>query len=270
MTDSGFMHTNAALVELWCVYQALKGFSHRTLGRRRWSIGKLLDFVGDAPLLALSGDQVEAWLATYPGVQTRYSLRADARQFYLWAIRKGHTATDPTLMIDPPKLPKRLPTPLAVIDVERLLAAAHGDDRALVLLASHGGLRVSETAALSSADIQNGCAHVRNGKGGRDRVVPLSTETLAALPQRDGRLFPVTPDGPSVSRRIKLLMRSLCIVGRPHDLRHSFGTQLARNGVELLVIAQLMGHENLQTTRNYILLAAPDRRLVENLYGRAA
>lgn len=260
---------NESLIEQWCSFQTdVRGLSRATVKRRRWSLGTLSERV---VLVDCTEQQIEDWLASFAGVQTRQSVHADARQFYKWAVRKGHVAADPTTHVEMVKVPSRLPTPIAEVDIERLIRHAVGDLRAMILLACHAGLRVSEIAALRGEDVQHGCVIVRAGKGAKDRSVPLSDEALAALPHRSGLLFPQCgARGKSVSGRIRYAMRALCIAGRPHDLRHSFGTQLARRRTDLIVIAQLMGHADVSTTQGYILLAAPDRALVQNLYGAAA
>lgn len=258
-----------SLVDGWCNYQAMRGFSPKTISRRRWAIGKLIDFLGPDPIEHCTSDKLEAWLCRYPVIQTRYTLRSDAHQFFTWGIKRGLIATDPTLSIEPPRLRKRLPTPVATVDIQRLIEHAVGDPLAMILIGCHAGLRVSETAALTDRDIQDGCIHVRSGKGARDRSVPLADEIARALPCRRGELFPGL-NGQAVSHQIRTQMRKLDIDHRPHDLRHAFGTELARRGTPIEVIAQLMGHESLATTKGYILLAAPSRSVVEGMFRRDA
>jgi site-specific recombinase XerD len=258
--------TMQQLVEQWLANQTMRGYSNRTIERRRWSMGKLIEHLSGR-LIDCTGPELEDWLATYTTTQTRYSLRADTHQFFIWAIRREHATTDPTLYVDPPRLRKRLPTPVPTEQIGQLLTASEGHERLMIMLAAYAGLRVSEIAALNGSDIADGCIRVRDGKGGKDRAVPVSPELDLAIAQpQSGPMFPQCGDGQAVSARIRKNMRRLDIQHRPHDLRHSFGTELARNGVPIQIIAQLMGHESLTTTKGYILLAAPDRTLVAGLY----
>lgn len=256
------------LIEQWCSNQTQRGFSKRTVDRRRWSLGKLREAIGHDPLTCTVAE-LEEWLARYPVIQTRYSLRADVHQYFKFAIRRGHTAYDPTVEVDPPRLPKRLPNPVPAADVEMLITAARDDTRIILLLAAHAGLRVSEIAAVHQRDAREGCIIVRQGKGSRDRSVPMSTELAAAMKRTHEELFPGL-DGQAISARVRRHFRKHEIDHRPHDLRASFGTALARRGIAIEVIAQLMGHESLATTKAYLLLAAPPQSIVEGLFRPAA
>lgn len=256
------------LVEQWCASQINRGFSKRTADRRRWTLSKLEAAIGRDPITCTVAE-LEEWLAGYHVTQTRYTLRADVHQYFKFAIRRGAATYDPTIEIDPPRLPKRLPNPVPATDVEMLIETAHGDTLISLLLAAHAGLRVSEIAKVHARDARDGCIIVRQGKGARDRSVPMSSELAAALPRTDEELFPGF-DGQAISARIRRHFRRFDIAHRPHDLRASFGTALARRGVPIETIAQLMGHESLATTKAYLLLAAPPQSIVEGLFRSAA
>jgi len=160
---------------------------------------------------------------------------------------------------------RRKPYPPA--DVERLLAVATGEDRALVLLGAHAGLRVSEALALRRADVRlaDGELDVRDGKGGKARTVPVSESLATALRGvaridgedsredggADGWVLQVRDD-----RRARLRLRRLAAAaGVPyrgyHALRHSCGTRLMRETGDLDTVARVLGHSSIETARVY-------------------
>jgi len=168
---------------------------------------------------------------------------------------------------------RRKPYPPA--DVERLLAAATGEDRALVLLGAHAGLRVSEALALRHADVRlsDGELDVRDGKGGKARTVPVSESLATALREgaadgddaRDDREEGRGGAGVGMEERVlrvrdnrqaRLRLRRLAAsAGVPyrgyHALRHYCGTRLMRDTGDLDTVARVLGHSSIETARVY-------------------
>jgi len=172
-----------------------------------------------------------------------------------------------------PPWDRRKPYPPA--DVERLLAAATGEDRALVLLGAHAGLRVSEALALRHADVRlsDGELDVRDGKGGKARTVPVSESLATALREgaadgddaRDDREEGRGGAGVGMEERVlrvrdnrqaRLRLRRLAAsAGVPyrgyHALRHYCGTRLMRDTGDLDTVARVLGHSSIETARVY-------------------
>jgi len=168
---------------------------------------------------------------------------------------------------------RRKPYPPA--DVERLLAAATGEDRALVLLGAHAGLRVSEALALRRADVRlaDGELDVRDGKGGKARTVPVSESLAAALREgaaagddaQDGRKEGRGGAGADTQERVlrvrddrhaRLRLRRLAAAADVpyrgyHALRHYCGTRLMRDTGDLDTVARVLGHSSIETARVY-------------------
>jgi integrase/recombinase XerD len=243
------------LVLGWCAHQRVRGLSVETIRRRRWSIEEWLKHVaGDAT--AGSTLEVERFLARWDAPLTRHAVLSDVHLFYDWAIsRELLDCPDPTRLVHPVRKPKRVPTPIAADDVRRLIDGLVGPVQVMVMLGAMAGLRVMEIAALHGPDVSHHhrTITVRDGKGGKDRIVPMAAELGEALdPRPNGRYFPgLSADG--VSYRIRTQLRRNGINGRPHDLRASFGTELARlSGGNLVLVARLMGHESMETTKRYI------------------
>jgi integrase/recombinase XerD len=169
------------------------------------------------------------------------------------------------------KRPKTLPSVLSPDEVLRLLnAAAPGRDRVLLQVAYGCGLRLSELLHLQVGDIDSArmVIHVRQGKGGKDRLVPLSPRLLEELRaywrwcRPRTWLFPgQKPDRPitasNVQRRFGRLVQQVGL-GKHcsmHTLRHSYATHLLEAGVDLLTLKALLGHSSLQTTAHYLHLS---------------
>ena len=156
------------------------------------------------------------------------------------------------------KRQQSIPAVLSVEEVRVLFeATAPGRDRVLLQTAYACGLRISDSARL--------VAIVRQGKGRKDRQVPLSERLLVTLRchWRSHRsrpwLFPgQTPDRPlhpsNVQRMFQQTLRRAKIAKRatPHTLRHSFATHLLEAGVDLVTVQRLLGHGSLSTTAHYL------------------
>lgn len=176
----------------------------------------------------------------------------------------GHTLGRPEVAaaIPWPKVEQKLPDILSGTEVDRLLNALESVKVRAVLLATYGaGLRVSEVCALQIRDVDSRrmVFHVRHGKGGRDRFVPLARQVLSTL-----RLYfkQERPAGPELFPGVTpaLLRRSLKKAARaaglqkrvtPHVLRHTFATHLLELGTDIRVIQMLMGHRSIRTTARY-------------------
>lgn len=172
--------------------------------------------------------------------------------------------------------PQRLPDALDPHDVGVFLADLHTHrDRAMVLLMLLGGLRAAEVRRLRLADVDQARRTVRVvGKGDRERTVPVDPAffvELAAYLHGERPAGLVTPEcfvvlrGPTAGQAMtEAGMRSIfrhhrqtsgAVRVRPHRLRHTYGTELAAAGIDLLVLRELMGHASPETTAGYVHLS---------------
>jgi integrase/recombinase XerC len=221
-----------------------------------------------------------AWLHEYGYVRASVVRRvSEVRAFYAYLLRHGLVDVNPVLAISAPKLPRRLPRPLNVDEIKRLLAALDPSeprgqrDLAMLELLYAGGLRVSELLALDLGDLDLERREVRVlGKGAKERLVLIGIPAVTALRNymangreqllRKGReltqaLF-INRFGSrlSVSMFTRCLSRYARAAGieqpvTPHVLRHSFATHLLDGGADLRSVQELLGHENLATTQIY-------------------
>ncbi len=164
-----------------------------------------------------------------------------------------------------PRRPRRLPDAPTSAEIEQLLAALEGEgalairNRALVELVYSAGLRSAEAVGLDLGDVdfEQELVHVRHGKGGKDRVVPLGEEAQHWLARylRDARpeLAAGANDALFLSARGRRLDTSTLrrVTPHPHRLRHAFATHLLEGGADLRTIQELLGHSSLSTTQIY-------------------
>jgi site-specific recombinase XerD len=178
-----------------------------------------------------------------------------------------------------PRRPRRLPEAPREKEIARELAALEGDgplalrNRALVELVYSAGLRSAEAVGLDLGDVdfEQELVHVRRGKGGKERVVPLGEEAAHWLARylRDARPALARADAALfVSARGKRLDTSTLrrLAPHPHRLRHAFATHLLEGGADLRTIQELLGHSSLSTTQVY---SHVDARRLRKVYDSA-
>ncbi|WP_438344902.1 site-specific tyrosine recombinase XerD [Methylorubrum populi] len=232
-------------------------------------------------------DQVRAYIASLEprGLKASSAARrlSCIRGFHRFLYAEGYCETDPTAPVAAPRRAKGLPKILSVAEVDRLLATARdrveaaGDDRTearsaarmlcLLELLYATGLRVSELVALprSAASARERYLVVK-GKGGRERLVPLTELAREAMRAHvahltaDGAwLFPADSESGHLTRQA--FARDLKVAAAaaglrtdrvsPHVLRHAFASHLLQNGADLRIVQELLGHADISTTQIY-------------------
>lgn len=215
---------------------------------------------------------------------TRARRLSAIKQLYRFAFEEGWVQTNPAMRVPGPGKDKRLPQTLTENEVDRLLAAARfpNKDRlrntCLIELLYATGLRVSELVSLPVAAARGDPEMLLvRGKGGKERLVPLSIPAKRALAdylidrdaQEDGAakagikkstfLFPSRSKAGHMTRQaMYLLIKDLAASGgvpvdkvTPHTLRHAFATHLLANGADLRAIQVMLGHADVGTTEIY-------------------
>ena len=236
-------------------WERFVGHSASTRERRRSTLARFRRDNPVWPETRLSGRRVvERWLGKFSTPQTRRSYLGDLRSFFRWADENELIPYDPTIGIRTPKVPSRRPTPLTRADVIACLAACRcTQDRIAIGLGVYSGLRVSEMTHLEpqDVDLEGRVLNVRQGKGAKDRCVPISDELAAIL--AGGRTLQAHI-GDAASKRIKRVFKRAGVTGhRPHDLRATFATMLIREGIDLVTVQSYLGHASVATTQRYVL-----------------
>jgi integrase/recombinase XerC len=201
------------------------------------------------------------------------------RTFFRLLVRRRLLASSPVAALRGPKRAQRLPAFLAKDEASRLLdapapSAEEARDQALFEVLYGAGLRISEACNLDVGDVTPDGAgarvSVRQGKGRKDRIVPLGSKASRAieayLSQRTALLPEGSPEphavfltargrrlGPREARRRLARRQALTGVKRvsPHALRHTFATHLLGEGADLRAIQEMLGHASLRTTQRY-------------------
>lgn len=214
------------------------------------------------------------------GARSSARMLSGLRGFFRFLVRERAIPEDPTLLVDRPKVGRRLPRVLSYDEVDRLLAAPErGTDAgachtAMLHLMYASGLRVSELVGLRLGDIdlQRGLV-APLGKGGKQRLVPVGEVALGFVERylREVRprvaaegetaLFASPRGGRYTREHFWRLVRQYAVqagivpLPSPHKLRHSFATHLLRGGADLRAVQAMLGHANLGTTEIYTHVA---------------
>lgn len=201
------------------------------------------------------------------------------RSFYRFLTIEKEVETDPTELLESPKLGKHLPEVLSLLEIDAIEAAIDLSkpegvrDLAIVEVLFSCGLRISELCSLKLSELYLEEGYIRvHGKGRKERLVPIGDSAIDRLRQwfvvRQGsKVKPGEEDFVFVSlRRGKRLSRiSLFVYIKeyaakagirknisPHTFRHSFATQLLEGGANLRAIQAMLGHEDIGTTEIYM------------------
>ncbi|HRP78731.1 MAG TPA: site-specific tyrosine recombinase XerD [Aquamicrobium sp.] len=284
--------TTAARLEAFLeMMSAERGASDNTLAAYARDLDDAAAFLGGR-LAEAGADDIRAFLddvAARGFAATSQARKLSAlRQFFRFLYAEGLRADDPTATVDAPRKERPLPKTMREDAVSKLLARAEtekreveGDARAraaacrlhaLTETLYATGLRVSELVALPVTVARRAERFfIGRGKGGKERVVPLSHNAKAALAEwLDVRatlpgagespfLFPSSSEDGHLSRQVfarelkALAARAGVPAAKvsPHVLRHAFASHLLQNGADLRAVQQLLGHSDISTTQIY-------------------
>ena len=258
--------TDAELFAGFDDYQKGRGLADCTRNRRRFSLGNFARFMAPCSITTAKAGDVDKWLTRLTAQGTKKAYYSDLVAFFRWAHRRELVTDNPMTLTDPPRKPKHLPKPARAEVIGTAVAMSNGSTQLMILLGALAGLRVSEIAALSSEDVfldrEPPVILVRQGKGGKDRVVPLHpilVERLRGIGH--GWLFPSTAPnrehiaaqgiGQRVCKALSAASDGQHVAA--HQLRHYFGSEAAKwaRG-NVILVGGLMGHASPQTTMGYI------------------
>ncbi len=216
------------------------------------------------------------------GTSTRYSRIAMVCVFFRWAKRHEHLSENPGADLELPKTEKRLPKAILTADeVEKVMAQPDISDpldlraRAILEVLYATGMRRREVAGLhvDSIDQERGVVMIRQGKGRKDRVVPISERAIrwvrryeefvrpTLVVPDDGSLFVSSRGGPLGHAYIGDLCRrfigaaNVGKLGSAHVFRHTCATLMLEGGADIRYIQHMLGHEHLNSTELYTRVA---------------
>ena len=218
------------------------------------------------------------------------------KSFHKFLMKEKYVTSNVAATVDLPKQVKKLPTVLSIKEVDMLLDTLNTEtlletrNKAMIELAYASGLRVSELVGLKLSDLHLDAGFVQiHGKGNKERIVPVGEIAIDSLnfylenarsqliKKHTDCVFINGRDGNQMTRQaffliIKDKVKQAGIKKEisPHKLRHSFASHLLKNGVDLRLIQELLGHEDISTTERYTHLQNEDMiKTYEHAHPRA-
>ncbi|MDP4289805.1 MAG: site-specific tyrosine recombinase XerD [Bacteroidota bacterium] len=263
-----------------------KSLSKNSIDAYLRDVNKLIGYLEDATL-NLRPDELQAThfhefiqhqskSGLSPHSQSR--LISGIKAFFKYLIMENIIADSPALMLETPRLGRKLPDILSLEEIDRIfhsidLSTKEGQRNLSMLEMLYGcGLRVSELINLHLSDIYENEGFIRViGKGNKERLVPIGDEALKSISlYRDHLRVHITPqhgeedfvflkeNGTRITRQwVFLIIKKLVeITGihkkiSPHTFRHSFATHLVEGGADLRAVQEMLGHESITTTEIY-------------------
>ena len=260
-----------------------RGYSPNTVEAYKHDLEWLLGYLEQEGVdpLSVKLEDLEHFAAMLSdhGISAKSQARilSGVRSFYRYLVLDGYLDVDPTELLESPHLPQHLPEYLSTEEVDALensidLTSNEGHrNRAIIEVFFSCGLRVSELTNLKLSDLFLPQGFIRvNGKGGKQRLVPISERAIHELElwfddRRQMKIKPGEEDYVFLNRRGHHLTRTMILIMvkrqaeaagikktiSPHTLRHSFATALLKGGADLRIIQELLGHADLGTTEIY-------------------
>lgn len=253
-------------IEGWTDTLKAAGLSAQTIKSRRYKMAHL------AALLMPSGPEdvtteqiVQAFARQQWKPETRKAYRNTISSFFRWLHKSGRRADDPSLDVPRVKKPHAHPRPCPDRCITAAMQKATPSEKLMVRLGAECGLRRGEIARVHSDDVvadSAGHSLIVRGKGDKQRIVPLPDDLANTVMETKGYLFPGRFGGHVEESYIGDHISRLLPDGyAAHTLRHRFATTAYAATHDLFVVAELLGHESVETTEHYV--AMPDGRLRE-------
>lgn len=253
-------------IEGWTDTLRAAGLSAQTIKSRRYKMVHL------AALLMPSGPKdvtteqiVQAFARQQWKPETRKAYRNTISSFFRWLHKSGRRSDDPSLDVPRVKKPHAHPRPCPDRYIAAAMEKATSSEKLMIRLGAECGLRRGEIARVHSDDVvadNAGRSLIVRGKGDKQRIVPLPDDLADIIMDARGYLFPGRFVGHVEESYIGDHISHLLPDGyAAHTLRHRFATTAYAATHDLFVVAELLGHESVETTEHYV--AMPDGRLRE-------
>ncbi|AGZ51099.1 tyrosine-type recombinase/integrase [Mycobacterium kansasii] len=206
----------------------------------------------------VTAEQLVNWLGKQQHLsqEARKSYRTTLRGFFVWLYEMGRVPVYIGDALPVVRVPKAPPRPASDEAWQAALANADRRTELMLRLAGEAGLRRAEIAQVHTADLMDGGALLVHGKGGKNRVVPISTYLVALIRQAPaGWLFPNTPDRHLTPEHVgKIISRALPDNWTAHTLRHRMASRAFRGSRNIRAVQALLGHESILTTQRYVAI----------------
>lgn len=282
------MKWSPALIDFQHYLKIERGLSQNTVHSYRLDVQKLMRYLQTHSITAdpidIKVELIQQFLyelAKNANARTQSRVISGLRSFFDYLIFENYRKSNPLEQIEAPKIGRKLPDTLAVLEIDKIVAAIDlskplGErNRAIIETLYSCGLRVSELTHLKISDLffEEGFLKV-TGKGDKQRFVPIGVNTqkfINLYRQHWRSLIEIAAEHKDtlfLNQRGKQLTRAMIftIVKKlaekagiqksisPHTFRHSFATHLLENGADLRAIQMMLGHESITTTEIYMHL----------------
>lgn len=253
-------------IEGWTDTLKAAGLSAQTIKSRRYKMVHL------AALLMPSGPEdvtteqiVQVFARQQWKPETRKAYRNTISSFFRWLHKSCRRSDDPSLDVPRVKKPHAHPRPCPDKYITAAMEKATAAEKLMIRFGAECGLRRGEIARVHSDDVvadSAGHSLIVRGKGDKQRIVPLPDDLAAIVMDANGYLFHGRFGGHVEESYIGDHISHLLPAGyAAHTLRHRFATTAYAATHDLFVVAELLGHESVETTEHYV--AMPDGRLRE-------
>ena len=263
-----------------------RGLSQNSIDSYSRDLKKLLSFLEENTIVIspinISNDTIQKFIydaSKSINARTQARLISGLRSFFDYLIFENYRTTNPTDLIESPKIGRKLPDTLSIVDIDKIISAIdlskpQGErNRTIIETLYSCGLRVTELITLQISDLffEEGFIRVI-GKGDKQRFVPINIQTqryitfylndirshITVQKGYEDTLF-LNRRGKQLTRvMIFTIVKNLAIKSgikksiSPHTFRHSFATHLLERGADLRAIQQMLGHESITTTEIYM------------------
>ena len=253
-------------IEGWTDTLKAAGLSAQTIKSRRYKMAHLAALLMPSGPEDVTTEQIVQAVARQPWKpETRKAYRNTISSFFRWLHKSGRRADDPSLDVPRVKKPHAHPRPCPDRYITAAMQKATPSEKLMVRLGAECGLRRGEIARVHSDDVvadSAGHSLIVRGKGDKQRIVPLPDDLANTVMETKGYLFPGRFGGHVEESYIGDHISRLLPDGyAAHTLRHRFATTAYAATHDLFVVAELLGHESVETTEHYV--AMPDGRLRE-------
>ncbi|MFH1888614.1 MAG: site-specific tyrosine recombinase XerD [Candidatus Omnitrophota bacterium] len=288
------------LVDVFLNYLSVeRGLSRNTIISYREDINAYISFLKNAHIDSFSltkRDDITEFMLSQKdkGLASNSVARrlAAIKSFYRFLLRERILKSDPSNLVDSPKLWKKIPETLSVNEVNVLLSKPNIRDmqgirdKAILETLYATGMRVSEASNLKIDNVNLDVGFLRCiGKGNKERVIPLGVKAINSikrylavsrsrqLKNKESEFLFLNRFGKKISRQslwkiIKRYAKEARIKKpiRPHILRHSFATHLLERGADLRSVQEMLGHANISTTQIYTHISKERLKAIHKMF----
>ena len=251
-------------IEGWTDTLRAAGLSAQTIKSRRYKMVHLAALLMPSGPKEVTTEQiVQVFARQQWKPETRKAYRNTISSFFRWLHKSGRRSDDPSLDVPRVKKPHAHPRPCPDRYIAAAMEMATPSERLMIRLGAECGLRRGEIARVHSDDVvadSAGRSLIVRGKGDKQRIVPLPDDLAGIIMDAHGYLFPGRFGGHVEESYVGDHISHLLPDGYgAHTLRHRFATVTYATTHDLFVVAELLGHESVETTEHYV--AMPDGRL---------